>query len=94
MIYDDIKPPDRILFGQYLIEEKIIDMDILKKALEIQDTEKGQLMKDSHRLLGIILMQDFDVFKSRIELNRYMQKFIDFKEKMERVYYEARNLKR
>lgn len=93
MANKSVIPPDKILFGQFLIDEKKLSMETLKAALETQSKEKDALMKESHRLLGQILFQDFNVFKDRLELNKYIKQFHEYKDNMEQIYYELRNLK-
>lgn len=93
MNYEKIIPPDQILFGQFLIDKKKITFDRLKLALEIQAKERDKIMKESHRLLGQILLQDFHVFKDRVELNKYLNEFHEYKSTMEQMYYELHNLK-
>ena len=91
MNYEKIVPADKILFGQFLVDKKKIDFDKLKAALAVQSKEKGAL-KESHRMLGQILLQDFKVFKDRIELNRFLNEFHEYKSTMEQMYYELHNL--
>jgi hypothetical protein len=93
MNYERIVPPDQILFGQFLVDKKKITFDKLKSALEIQAKERDKTMKESHRLLGQILLQDFKVFESRIELNKYLNEFHEYKSDMEQMYYELHNLR-
>lgn len=83
-------PPDRILFGQFLIEKGKITEEQRDKALEIQAKEGSKTLRESHRLLGTILLQDFNVFNNRMELHKYLQEFIRFKEELERMRFEAR----
>lgn len=74
---------DRSLFGQFLIEKRKINEVILEKALDIQNMETKDTLRQSHRLLGEILMDDFNVFSSRVELNRLLIEFNDFKAQLE-----------
>lgn len=74
---------NRSLFGQFLIERRKINDIILEKALEIQNLESKEAMRQSHRLLGEILMDDFNVFSSRVELNRLLIDFNEFKAQIE-----------
>lgn len=73
----------RSLFGQFLIEKRKINDVILEKALGIQNLENKETLRQSHRLLGEILMDDFDVFSSRVELNRLLIEFKSFKSQLE-----------
>ncbi len=73
----------RSLFGQFLIEKRKINDVILEKALDIQNLEMKETLRQSHRLLGEILMDDFDVFSSRVELNRLLIEFKTFKSQLE-----------
>ncbi len=74
---------DRSLFGQFLIERRKINEVILEKALDIQNLETNDSLRESHRLLGEILMDDFNVFSSRVELNRLLIEFNNFKSQLE-----------
>ena len=84
-------PPEKILFGQFLIENKIITLHMLKRALEIQAGENSETLKESHRLLGQILFENFHVFKNRLELNTYLNKYKQFKEQVEQIRFDAKN---
>ena len=86
------KPNDKILFGQFLIEKKKIDREILSRALEVQSHESDKILKKSHRFLGQILFEDFKVFKNRLELNKYIQRFHDYKDEYERMFFELENI--
>jgi hypothetical protein len=88
-----VVPPDRVLFGQYLIEHKKVDEETLKKALAIQMKESHAIMRDSHRYLGQILFEDFEVFKDRIELNRWVTNFHKYKTEIETMIAEAKGVK-
>lgn len=85
-----IIPPDKLLFGQFLIENKIISHQILEKALKEQAKESSEILKDSHRLLGQILLEEFNVFRGRLELNTYLKKFKQFKDDIEKLRYDAK----
>ncbi len=74
---------DRSLFGQFLIEKRKINEVVLEKALDIQNLETKDTLRASHRLLGEILMDDFNVFSSRVELSRLLIEFSDFKSHLE-----------
>jgi len=77
------KTADRSLFGQFPIEKKKINEVILEKALDIQNTESNDSLRNSHRLLGEILLDDFNVFASRVELNRLLIEYNNFKSQLE-----------
>ncbi|RKX80743.1 MAG: hypothetical protein DRP70_09930 [Spirochaetes bacterium] len=77
------KAADRSLFGQFLIEKRKINEVILEKALNTQNLEYKETLRRSHRLLGEILMDDFNVFSSRVELNRLLIEFDTFKAQLE-----------
>lgn len=81
--------PNAILFGQYLLEKKKVDKETLEKAVRIQSNEDSSTLKESHRLLGQILLDDFSVFANRVELNKYIIHFAEFKAQMEKAMYEA-----
>lgn len=74
---------DRSLFGQFLIEKRKINEVMLEKALDIQNLETKDSLRTSHRLLGEILMDDFNIFSSRVELNRLLIEFSEFKSRLE-----------
>ena len=52
-----------LVFGQLLIEHDVITSEILHKALAIQEKEKLEDKKTSPRLLGRILLEEFQSFK-------------------------------
>ncbi len=74
---------DRAVFGQFLIEKRKINTALLERALAIQNMEAKQSLRSSHRLLGEILLDDFNIFSSRVELNRLLIEFNQFKAKLE-----------
>ncbi len=74
---------DRSLFGQFLIEKRKINELILEQALDAQNLEFKETLRQSHRLLGEMLMDDFNVFSSRVELNRLLIEFGTFKAQLE-----------
>ena len=74
---------DRSLFGQFLIERRKINEAILEQALNTQNQESKETLRQSHRLLGEILLDDFNVFSSRVELNRLLIEFNTFKSMLE-----------
>jgi hypothetical protein len=83
-------PSNRLLFGQFLIEKKKINQAKLEAAIEIQKKEDSATLRESHRLLGTILLEDFHVFINRVELNHYLQEFNDFREEVEARLYKAK----
>lgn len=85
-------PVKNLLFGQFLIEKKKITQDDLFRALKIQAKEKGDLKK-SHRLLGTILLDDLKLIKSRVELQRLLIEFEEYKDLIESQHDELRSLK-
>ncbi len=86
-------PPDRVLFGQYLIEEKKIDERTLAEALGIQMQESHEVLRESHRLLGQILYEDFKIFSNRLELNKWVTDFHKYKNRIETMYVEAKGIR-
>lgn len=82
-------PPDRQIFGQFLIEVKKTNQEIIKKAITIQDQERSSALKNSHRLLGRILLEDFGVFKNSVELQHYLNEFKRYKESVENFFFDA-----
>src|SRR6056297_1757444 len=85
-------PVKNLMFGQFLVEKKKITQDDLFNALKIQSKEKGDLKK-SHRLLGTILLDDLGLIKSRVELNRLLTEFEEYKDLIESQHDELRSLK-
>jgi len=77
------EPDSRGLFGQFLIEKQKINQGILAKALETQNLEQKASLRMSYRLLGEILMDDYGVFSSRVELNRMLIEFNEFKTRLD-----------
>lgn len=88
------KAASRSLFGQFLIEKRKINESILEKALNVQNLESKETLRQSHRLLGEILMDDFNVFSNRVELNRLLIEFNDFKADLESQRTELMSLTR
>jgi hypothetical protein len=82
--------PGSILFGQFLLDQKKTTKEILEQALKKQSHEDSLRLRESHRLLGQILLDDFGVFESRVELNHFLTRFNEFKSEMERIMFEAR----
>lgn len=87
-------PPATILFGQYLLDRKKIDFNTLRSALLIQTKEKEQRLRESCRLLGHILLEEFNVFKNRVELMKYLQEFIIYKAEIEMALIQMKDLKK
>lgn len=85
---------DPALFGQFLTEKKKVSPAVLERALEIQKLDSSRNMHRSHRLLGEILMDEFNVFSSRVELNRLLLEFNDFKAQLERQRTELMRITR
>lgn len=85
---------DPALFGQFLTEKKKVSPAVLERALEIQKLDSSRNMHRSHRLLGEILMDEFNVFSSRVELNRLLVEFNDFKAQLERQRTELMRITR
>jgi hypothetical protein len=88
------EPPEpRLLFGQFLLEKKKVTREILKKALFQQEHAAGSsTIKESHRFLGQILLEDFGVFKNRVELNHFLINFNEYKDKIEAERIELKNI--
>ena len=66
---------DRLLFGEWLLRTGRLDQAVLSEALKIQDQERSDNLRSSPRLLGQILLDDFSVFRSRLELNASLVEF-------------------
>lgn len=79
--------PDRLLFGQFLIEKRKINKAILDKALE---TQKKEDITEHPRMLGSILFNDFNIFQNRVELQRYLKEFNIYKEQICDIYVTAK----
>ena len=82
-------PANTILFGQFLIERKKLSQDKLDMAIEIQKKEDSLNLRQSHRLLGVILLESLKIFKDRMELNQYLQEFNKFREIVEARIYQT-----
>ncbi len=74
---------DRLKFGQYLIDNKMLDMQTLAQALKIQEDEH---LTKHYRRLGIILWKNFGIFKDRTELYHYLVGFEKYRDEIEQVY--------
>lgn len=82
-------PSNKFLFGQYLIREKKVKEETLKKALEVQAKEDREDLRQSHRLLGQILLKDFSIFKNRLELNEFIKDFSKYRDEVESILTQA-----
>lgn len=82
-------PPDRQIFGQFLIEVGKADSKTIQKAIKTQEEERSSTLRDSHRFLGKILLEDFRVFKNTVELNRYLKEYQKYKENVENYFFVA-----
>lgn len=76
-----------MLFGRFLIEKNRITQTELEKALEKQNIEK---ISNKPRMLGSILLYDFKTFIDRIELQRFLEEFEQYKEQIEKMYEDAK----
>lgn len=85
-------PVKNLMFGQFLVEKKKITQDDLFQSLKVQSKEKGDL-KTSHRLLGTIIMDDLGLIKNRVELQRLLKEFEEYKDLIESQHDELRSLK-
>jgi len=88
------EPDSRELFGQFLIERRKVKHGILAKALETQNLEQKASLRMSYRLLGEILLDDYGVFSSRVELNRTLIEFNEFKTRLDAERSDLMNLTR
>lgn len=82
-----------VVFGQFLIEFGKITSEVLYKALATQAQEHSLNLRTSHRLLGQILYEDHQIFKDRLELNQWLQKFQDYKNYIENLGSELQVIK-
>lgn len=89
----EIKPQlPNLLFGQFLIDKKVITSDVLMLALKKQVQEKSSVMTKSERLLGQVLIDDFNSF-DRLTLTKLLKEFNDYKLEMENQFYDLKRLK-
>lgn len=74
----DFKPTsERLLFGQYLLEQKIINKRQLVAALT---TQQKEALSNNPRRLGMILLYDHHAFySSRAELYKHLKAFESYK---------------
>ncbi|KGM42931.1 hypothetical protein S1OALGB6SA_310 [Olavius algarvensis spirochete endosymbiont] len=66
---------ERAVFGEWLVRKGRLKPEVLEAALEIQNKEKSNILRGSPRLLGQILLDDFKVFRNRMELNSALVDF-------------------
>lgn len=82
-------PSDTTLFGRFLIENRIISEETFTKALEKQMHESiKNFSSESYRFIGNILLEDFGVFKDRLQLHRVYLEFLKYKEYIQKQHYE------
>ena len=88
------KPPEpRLLFGQFLLEKEKVTKDTLVRALQKQQHEgESNTVRESHRFLGQILLEDFGIFKNRVDLNHYLIEFKDYKSAIEKEHVELKSI--
>lgn len=84
------RPPERMLFGQFLLEQKRITGNELALALYKQSKER--ITHHTVRRLGDILLQDFQKFKDEADLKQALLEFKDYIAEMSRIYGDAREL--
>jgi hypothetical protein len=74
----DFKPTsERLLFGQYLLEKKLITKHQLVVALTTQQKED---LSSNPRRLGMILLYDHNAFQgNRAELYKHLKAFEKYK---------------
>jgi len=74
---------EEIIFGQYLVRfskyKNEVDQGMIKKAFEIQKSE--DLNGENHRKIGEILMDDFNIFLMKYELDEALKDFEEFRRK-------------
>jgi ubiquinone biosynthesis protein UbiJ len=88
---ENFQTPDaNILFGQFLIEKKKLKKEVLEVALDRQKREDSDVIRRSHRKLGQILTEDFHVFINRVELQHYLNDFVEYKKEVENMLSDAR----
>jgi hypothetical protein len=88
----EVKPQrPNLLFGQFLVEKKVITSDTLMLALKKQSQEKSDIMIKSERLLGQILIDDFEAF-DRLELVKLLKEFGEYKLAMENEFHLLKRL--
>lgn len=84
------KPPERMLFGQFLLEQKLLTGNEIALALYKQSKER--IHNHTVRRLGTILLEDYQVFKTEQDLQNALQAFRDYKEEMNSIYNDAREI--
>lgn len=85
------KPPERMLFGQFLLESKKLTGNELAMALYQQSKQRHDYRTTQY--LGQILL-DQGIFENNDELNDYLEKFRDYNLEMLEVYNDAREVVR
>ena len=86
-------PEPRLLFGQFLLDKKKVTREVLQNALLKQKHAAGSsTIKESHRFLGQILLEDYGVFENRVDLNHYLIEFKEWKAKIEAERIELKNI--
>ena len=88
-VYEPQKP--NLLFGQFLIEKKLLISEVLVQALEQQEKEKSSVLQSSERMLGQILLQEYGMF-SRIELTKLLKEFSEHKIRLEDEFNELKRV--
>jgi len=83
---------ERTVFGEWLVRRGRLMPEILEAALAIQNRERSDVLRGSSRLLGQILLDDFRVFRNRMELNGTLVDFEKVKAAI-LVRKEALNIK-
>ena len=73
---------ESILFGQFLKKHSELKLndDILAKAINIQREESLSTL--ACRKFGMILLEEFDVFRDSEYLEEYLEKFFRLKESL------------
>lgn len=84
------RPPERMLFGQYLLEQKRITGNELALALYKQSKER--ISYHTVRRLGDILLQDFQKFEDEEDLKRALDDFKEYLVEMSKIYGDAREI--
>jgi hypothetical protein len=88
----NVKPQlPNLLFGQFLIDKKVITSEILMSALKKQVQEKSTVMSKSERFLGQILIEDFKIF-DRLILTKLLKEFNVYKIEIENEFYDLKRL--
>ncbi len=80
-----------LLFGQFLIEKKLITSEVLNQALDEQEKERSSVLQSSERMLGQILLQDHGAF-NRMELVKLLKEFNEYKIRLEDEFAELKQV--